>query len=189
MIIDDQMYRELEKQAGELVNDYKPAVDITKMSAEDLAGFIRLATKRMEEQRNDIMKLREQRGLPQTILRLMVENRRGALFKSYLETELAERTGGTKQKEIGEPTEPVTCLNFKQKFIQKMADPKAGNDATQALKLLMKDVKPEDRGKINEYLYAEGFTGPAAANAVLTKWIQEAESSRLRIKEYESPGR
>jgi hypothetical protein len=189
MNIDDQMYRELEKQAGELVKDYKPAVDIKKMSAETLAGFIRLAAKRMEEQQKDIMKLREQQGFPQTIVRLMVENRRGALFKSCLETELAERAGRTKQKETDAPAEPITCLNFKQKFIQKMTDPAAGNSAVHALKLLMKDVRPEDRGKINGYLYAEGFTGPSAAKAVLAQWIQEAESNGPRIKEYESPGR
>jgi hypothetical protein len=189
MNIDDQMYRELEKQAGEAVKNYKPAVDIKKMSAETLAGFIRLANKRMEEQRADIMKLREQRGFPQTVLRLMVENRRGALFKSCLEAELAERAGGTKQKEPDAPAEPLTCLNFRQKFIQKIADPATGNNAARALKPLMKDVRPEDRGKINGYLYAEGFTGPSAAEAVLAKRIQEAENNGPRIKEYESPGR
>jgi hypothetical protein len=190
MKIERETLEALEKEAQKITEDYKPSVDLKKMTTEDLADFIRLAERRKKEYAETIQKTGEGLKTPeQTVLRLLVESRRGALFQSFLETEYAGRQERQNQPPETPGVEPLTVENFKKKFIQKMADPKAGKNVINTLKLVMKEFTPEDKEKMREHLNSQGFNNPAIAYAMFNAWAKEARSVPAKAKDHEYMGR
>jgi hypothetical protein len=190
MKIEKEALEALEKEAQKIAGDYKPSLDCKKMTAEDLTKFIRLAERRKKEYAEILEKAGEGLKTPeQTLLRLLVEAKRGALFQSFLEKEYAGRLEKQNKPLETSGTEPITAESFKQKFVRKLADPEAGNNVTRALRLLMKEIKTEDKEKINEYLNSQGFKNPAATLATLKAWAKEANEIPARTKDRECMGR
>jgi hypothetical protein len=190
MKIEREVLESLEKEAKKITADYKPSVDLKKMTMEDLTNFIRLAQKRKQEYAEELKKTGEGLKTPeQTVLRLLIESKRGALFQSVLETEYTRRLE-RQNKPLKTPgTEPITVENFKKKFIQKMADPKAENNVFNALKLAMNEFKPEEKEKMREHLNSQGFNNPSIAYAMFNAWAKEIKMNPVKTKDHEYMGR